>query len=146
MMSPAHLKNYLACFSLLCVFSVQVFSEPVTNILSNGDPGNRVDIVILGDGYTSVQMSSYANDVNTFVTSRFFNDQPFRDYINYFNVHRIDVISKESGADHQEDSVYKDTALGAFYNCSGIERLICTDTNAITTVLNNSVNSSQQDI
>ena len=58
----------------------------------------------------------------------------------------IDVESNESGADHPSRDEYKDTALGAAYECLDIERLICIDSELATTVLNANVSPEQQDI
>jgi len=121
------------------------WGEPVTTIRSNGDPANRVDFVILGDGYTATELSKYANDVENAVTG-FFSQEPLQEYQNYFNVHRVDVISNESGADHPELGIYKDTAFDATYKCAGIQRLICVNTSKVNTVLSNSVGPNQRDM
>ncbi len=121
------------------------FGEPVTTIRNNGEPANRVDIAIVGEGYTASQMSKYAIDVEIAVTG-FFNEEPFTEYQNYFNVHRVEVISNESGVDHPERSEFKDTAFDATYNCSGIQRLICVDNSKVNNVLSNSVASNQRDV
>ena len=130
--------------SLFWVLSLPLaWGEPVTTIRDNGDAANRVDFVILGDGYTADEMTKYANDVEN-VVNGFFNQEPFREYQNYFNVHRVDVISNESGASHPP--VYKDTAFDAYYNCGDIGRLICIGGSKVDTVLSNSVNSDQRDM
>ncbi len=130
--------------SLFWVLSLPLaWGEPVTTIRDNGDAANRVDFVILGDGYTADEMTKYANDVENAVNG-FFNQEPFREYQNYFNVHRVDVISNESGASHPP--VYKDTAFDAYYNCGDIGRLICIGNSKVDTVLSNSVNSDQRDM
>jgi hypothetical protein len=97
-----------------------------------------VDIAILGDGYTAAEMQKYRNDVQSLMT-RFFDSDPFREYRNFFNVHRIDVISSESGADHPERSFFVNTALDAAYNCQGSQRLICINFSKANTILGNSV-------
>jgi hypothetical protein len=61
-------------------------------------------------------------------------------------VHRIDVISSQSGADHPERSFFVNTALDAAYNCQGSQRLICINFSKANTILGNSVAPSQRDI
>ena len=39
-------------------------AQSVITEVNNGDPNNRVDIAILGDGYASSDMGKYANDVH----------------------------------------------------------------------------------
>lgn len=99
---------------------------PVTTIRNNGPTSNRVDVVILGDGYTAGQMASYATHTNNVVNS-FFAQEPFAAYAPYFNVHRVDVVSNESGVDEIDLNIYRDTALNMAYGCFGIDRLLCID-------------------
>jgi hypothetical protein len=120
-------------------------AEPFETIINNGNPANRVDLVILGDGYTAADMQKYRNDVQTFVQG-FFAQEPFREYQNYFNVHRIDVASNQSGADHPERSSFVDTAFDAAYNCSGIQRLICVNFTKVGTTVANTLAPAQRDM
>src|SRR5687768_5957508 len=47
-------------------------TAPVTTILDNGPSGNRVDVVLVGDGYTSAQLGTYAGQSQSAV-NQFFN-------------------------------------------------------------------------
>src|SRR5215213_2718808 len=138
-----HLKTYASRWApsvllmILCLPQIAL-AEQVETILNNGSATNRVDIAILGDGYTSADMQKYRNDVQAVMT-QFFNGEPFREYRNFFNVHRIDVISSQSGADHPEKASFVNTALDATYNCTGIQRLICVNNGKVFTILGNSV-------
>jgi hypothetical protein len=123
------------------------WAEPVTTIRNNGSTSNRVDIVVVGDGYTAAEMAKFATDTEVFV-SKLFADQPFMEYRNYFNVHRVDVASAESGADHPDRTpqVFKNTRFDATYNCSGIQRLICVNVSKVNTVLSASVTPEMRDV
>ena len=118
-----------------------VRAEPVTIVRNNGPSANRVDLLVLGDGYTAAEINSgkYANDVEQFVQG-VFSQEPYHEYQNYFNVTRIDVVSAESGADkpNPPPGVFKDTAFDATYYCSSIQRLICVNTSKVNTVIANS--------
>jgi IgA Peptidase M64 len=142
----AHLKSWalVAVLLILCLPQIAK-AEPFETIIDNGSAANRVDIVILGDGYTSSQMEKYKNDVQNAMTL-FFNNEPFHEYRNFFNVHRIDVVSSQSGADHPERALFVNTALDATYNCAQIQRLICVNNGKVFTILGNSVNPLQRDI
>jgi hypothetical protein len=133
---------------LFCSFAfVQAASaQSVVTVMNNGDPQNRVDIAIVGDGYTSSEMSKYAADVQQ-VIDGFFSAPPFDEYQHYFNVHRIDVVSNESGADHPERTppVYKDTAFDSAYNCSGIQRLICANTSKVLSAASSVLAPAERD-
>src|SRR5688572_15058429 len=39
-------------------------TSPVTTIVSNGPSSNRIDLVIVGDGYTAGELGTYAADVD----------------------------------------------------------------------------------
>jgi hypothetical protein len=126
---------------VLGLFVAAAGAEPVTTIRTGGSPANRVDIAILGDGYTAAEIQSgkYSADVETAVTG-FFAQTPYSDYRNYFNVHRIDVVSNESGASRTTPTVVrKDTALGASFDCNGVQRLICVDNTKVNAVLTRSL-------
>ena len=142
-----HLKAYVSLSALLLVLCLPqvALAEPVETIINNGSPENRVDIAILGDGYTAAEMQKYKDDVQALMT-QFFNNEPFREYRNFFNVHRIDVISSQSGADHPERSFFVNTALDATYNCQGVQRLICVNISKANTILGNSVAPAQRDM
>ena len=120
-------------------------AEPVEVIRSSGPDENRINVAILGDGYTRGELGKYANDVERLLAG-FFGDQPFADYAAYFNVRRVDVVSNESGADHPAQNVYRDTALGAYYDCADLPRLICVDYDAVVDVLDRSLAVNARDI
>ncbi len=89
---------------------------------------NRVDLVFVGDGYQAQQLDLYHQHVDACV-ARLFATPPLREYASYFNVHRVDVVSVDSGVDNAPTlGVQKDTAMHMNYWCNGIERLLCIST------------------
>ncbi|MEE8575660.1 MAG: M64 family metallopeptidase [candidate division Zixibacteria bacterium] len=99
---------------------------PVTTIIDNGPVSNRIDLVFVGDGYTASELGSYATHVQNIV-SGYFAEEPMAAYASYFNVHRVDVVSNESGVDELDNSIYRDTALDMAYGCNNTPRLLCID-------------------
>jgi len=97
---------------------------PFTTILNNGPTANRIDIVVLGDGYTVAEQGNYAVHVDN-VIGPFMAEEPLAAYIQYFNVHRVDVTSNESGVDEIDLNIFRDTALDMAYGCFNIDRLLC---------------------
>ena len=81
--------------SQLC-FS-QVFET--VPILENGPRDKRINMVILGDGFTAGQQADFVADASNLV-DYLFNKSPFNQYKNYFNVYAVKVISAESGVKH----------------------------------------------
>lgn len=120
-------------------------ANPYETILNNGNSQNRLDIAIVGDGYTASEQEKYKADVQN-VIQGFFAEQPFLDYKNYFNVQRVDVISAQSGADHPERSSFVDTAFDATYRCNGIQRLVCVNVSKVSNVLSSSLEPAQRDV
>ena len=95
-------------------------------IEDNGGDSNRMVWVIMGDGYTSMEIDNYHQDVDR-VVKEFFGTSPWSDYKYFINIYRIDVISNETGADHPSSNLYVDTALDATYDTYGITRLLTVD-------------------
>ena len=67
-------------------------------LVQSGDPGNRLDLLILGEGYTSAQRSQFDTDVASLMNG-FFDITPLQEYRNYINVSTLFVPSNEPGAD-----------------------------------------------
>ena len=101
-----------------------------TTVVDNGPSSNRVDIVFLGDGYTSGDLAggTYQEHVGAYIDYMFanaLNSDPFYRYRNFFNIHTIDVVSNQSGADIPPEGIFRDTALDARYFGDGqTERLL----------------------
>jgi hypothetical protein len=74
--------------------------HPVHSVASpEGDPANRFDLLIMGDGYTDAQQSDFEADAQQ-VAAQFFGVSPLAEYANYANVHTLFTPSAESGSDH----------------------------------------------
>ena len=109
----------------------------VETLISNGPSSNRIDLVFVGDGYKAEDLNSYAVHVNNAINA-FFGIEPLQSYQGLFNVHRIDVISNESGVDNDPtNGINRDTAMNMAFWCSGIERLLCIDTSLAWSYANN---------
>ena len=116
----------------------------VTDLIINGQSSNRVDIVFIGDGYTSSEIvSTYAPQIDSYLAYMFGNTfltEPFGTYANFFNAHRIDLISEESGADNPGTGIYVNTALNASYYWDGVtDRLLYVDDNLANAALTESL-------
>lgn len=81
--------------SQLC-FS-QVFET--VPIIENGPRDKRINMVVLGDGFTAAQQGNFIADATTLI-NYIFAKSPYNQYKNYFNVYAIKVISLESGVKH----------------------------------------------
>ncbi len=102
----------------------------VSDAMLNGSPNKKVDILIMGDGYTRDDMEKFRKDLKHF-TETLFSYEPFKTHKEDFNVRAIEVISAESGIDMPDLNIWKNTALGTMYNTFGSARYILTEDNRI---------------
>ena len=65
----------------------------------DGPPANRVDLLLMGDGYTAGEADKFRADVTKFAED-FASVVPLSTYANYMNVTSLFTPSAESGADH----------------------------------------------
>ena len=72
---------------------------PVDTLIKNGPLNKRINLVFVGDGYQATEMAKYLTDVNRAV-SAIFQQTPFLQYRQYFNVFAIRVPSTQSGTTH----------------------------------------------
>ena len=61
-----------------------------------GPASERLNLVILGDGYTAAEMQKYRDQVEKHLNIQW-SFEPFKSYRNYFNVYMIEVESPVSG-------------------------------------------------
>ena len=108
-----------------------VLREPVTDrgevwsILDNGPPESKVDLLILGDGYTAEELPTFRDEARRLV-AKLFESSPFRERKSDFNVWAIDRASLDSGVDRPSDGVYRRTEIGVSYDIFGSERYALT--------------------
>ncbi|MFN0159166.1 MAG: M64 family metallopeptidase [Bacteroidota bacterium] len=100
----------------------------VKPLMRNGDPTQKVDIVILGDGYSRDDMQKFRNDAKRF-NDIMFETQPFKARYKDFNVWTVEAESRESGIDVPDKDVWKDNVLGTTYNTFGSARYVLTEDN-----------------
>jgi len=92
---------------------------------NRGVVDNRVDFVIVGDGYTASQQTLFHTNATT-IEDSFFQYEPFKSYEPYFRFTQIEVISNESGVDNDpSQGISRDTALDMQYWCGGTQRALC---------------------
>jgi len=104
---------------------------PLTNqgsvwaFLESGDPSEKIDIVILADGYKKMERQKFHNDVKR-LFDVFFATEPFKSRKSDFNVWGIDVASTESGISNPRKGIWRKNALGLSYNSFDSDRYVLT--------------------
>ena len=112
----------------------------VTKIVDHGPDNARWNLVIMGDGYQTGQLTQYHNDVQSFVTT-LFATAPFGDLQPAINVHRVDVSSTDAGADDPTACGGSGATARTYFDASfcngGIQRLLeVNNTTALTVAAN----------
>ena len=105
------------------LFSTPAFPQSIQQILSNGPTNKRINMVFLSEGYTSAQLSQYLIDAESLL-NYILVTQPFSEYKTYFNAFAISVASVDSGSDHPESDIYRNTYFNSTYDSYGIQRAI----------------------
>jgi hypothetical protein len=90
-----------------------------------GDPANKVDLLMLGDGYTAAERGKFEKDARRFVET-LFSTSPFREHKKDFNVWGLCPAAAESGVSRPSTGVYRRSPLGATYDTFGSERYVLT--------------------
>ena len=101
----------------MSLFGIDWGKPRFTTLMKNGPSSNRLDVAIIGDGYTADQQEMFNKDAQE-VVDEFASVEPMRTYIKHFNFHRINVISEESGAidPHVDPPAKPKTALRTFFS------------------------------
>ncbi len=92
----------------------------VRTLIEQGPVANRIDLTIVGDGYTLDEKDRFFEDAER-LTRDLFGQSTFFSYLPLFNVHAVFVPSRESGI---SDLVSKDTALKLTREPKGSKRAI----------------------
>jgi hypothetical protein len=94
-------------------------------VIQNGPPRDKVDLLLLGDGYTAAEMSKWHADAHR-LAETLFAVSPFKEHRSDFNVWAIDTPAEESGISRPSDAVYRRSPLRAAYDAFGSERYVLT--------------------
>jgi hypothetical protein len=100
----------------------------VYNADSNGDPHNRVDVVILGEGYTQDEKSKFEKDLKYF-TDVFLAMEPYKSNAGKFNIYGVLKPSEDSGIDEPTANLFQNSVLSCTFSSMGSERYILTEDN-----------------
>ncbi len=112
-----------------------------------GPSQNRVDIMFIGDGYQAHELDTYERHIASMLNHMLVIQEPFNRYANYFNVHRIELFSAESGADRAPDGHFVDTALDARYYFNGeTDRLLYISERLADRAISAAINGTNIDV
>jgi IgA Peptidase M64/Peptidase M64 N-terminus len=94
-------------------------------VFINGPASEKVDILIIGEGYTAPEISKFHRDVARLLPA-LFDEEPFKSRKSDFNVRALDLPSAESGINRPNAGMFRRTPLSAEYNIFDSERYVLT--------------------
>jgi hypothetical protein len=101
----------------------------VWTLFENGPPSEKVDLVVLGEGYTAEEMDKFHADARRLV-DKLFDTEPFKSRKSDFNVRAIDMPAAESGVSRPHGGKYRRNPVSTQYSIFDSERYVLTYDNA----------------
>lgn len=98
-------------------------SAKVSVLYDNGPSTEKLDIVILGDGYTASEMGKFEKDAKR-MADVLMNHEPFLSRQKDINIRAIGTPSEVSGVSRPHPGIFKRTALSAHYGSFDSERYV----------------------
>ncbi|MEJ2194852.1 MAG: M64 family metallopeptidase [Ignavibacteriaceae bacterium] len=103
-------------------------------VVVSGKPENKLDIVIIPEGYTVDQMTKFMDDAEKFA-GYLFDSTPFKENKDKFNIWGVLAPSEESGTDIPADDVWKNTIVNTTFYTFDLDRyLMTTDNKMVRTI------------
>ncbi len=104
------------------------YADQVVAIHEGGAPGKKVDLLLLGDGYTAEEQDKFlARAIE--LTDYLFSISPFKERQDDFNVWALAPATQQSGVSRPSTNTYRDTPIGARYDAFRSKRYILTNDN-----------------
>ena len=97
----------------------------VWTLFENGPIAERVDLLVISEGYTQAEMPKFHADAQRLVGA-LFNEEPFKSRRKDFNVRGLDLASAQSGVNRPNAGVFRRTPISAEYNIFDSERYLLT--------------------
>ena len=105
-----------------------MYAKHVVAIHESGDPATKVDVLLLGDGYTAEEQDTFIAKARE-LTERLFATGPFNKRKHDFNVWAIAPPARESGVSRPSTGTFRDSPIGATYDAFRSERYVLTSDN-----------------
>jgi len=100
-------------------------ADEIIPIVKTGPSANRIDVVLMGDGYTASQRDLFVSDITRLV-KEMFEDITFKSYLPLFNIWALYRPSTDSGIG--SGGVPKNTAFGLYRDGTELRGIYCSKT------------------
>jgi hypothetical protein len=97
----------------------------VWTVFEHGPAAEKVDLLVISEGYTTAEMPKFHRDVQRLLGA-LFAEEPFKSRRRDFNVRALDLPSPVTGINRPNAGVFKRTPLSAQFNIFDSERYVLT--------------------
>ena len=97
----------------------------VWNVIENGPASEKVDLLVIGEGYTESELPKFHKDVERMI-GKLFATEPFKSRRKDFNVRALDLAEPASGVHRPRTNDNRRTMTGVQYNIFDSERYVLT--------------------
>lgn len=94
----------------------------------SGEPHTKLDIAIIGEGYTLQEKSKFEKDLKKF-TDIILRNEPYKSMQQHINIYGVLKPSVDSGVDEPRANIFKNTPVNCTFNSMGSERYLLTEDN-----------------
>ena len=98
---------------------------PLLAIQRSGDPSEKLDLLILGDGYTAAERGKFERDARR-LADVLFQTSPFKERRRDVNVWGLCPAALQSGVSRPSQHIYRRSPLGATFDAFDTERYVLT--------------------
>ncbi len=102
-----------------------MYANRVVAIHESGDPATKVDLLLMGDGYTAAEADDFVAKAKE-LTDILFATYPFSKRKDDFNVWAVAPPARESGVSRPSTGTFRDSPIGSTYDSFRSERYILT--------------------
>ncbi len=105
-----------------------LYADDVVAIHESGDPAEKVDLLLLGDGYTADEREAFIAKARE-LTEALLATTPFKERKDDFNVWALAPAAHASGVSRPSTGTYRDSPIGARYDSFRSVRYVLTNDN-----------------
>ena len=91
----------------------------------SGDPATKLDLLLLGDGYTARERRKFERDARRMVDA-LLSTSPFKERRGDINIWGLVPAAERSGVSRPSQGIFRRTPLGTTYDAFGSERYVLT--------------------